>query len=100
MPGRVQIGVMSEGASLEVRRVPRWGSTRKRHVAVCMSEWPALVFRRVSFAKHMPWIWRWGDLHIRKTRRPIVVNPTIEAAPLFLIRGEHLLEVCAAELAS
>ena len=44
-----------------------------------MSEWFALVFRRVSFAKHMPWIWRWDDLHIRKTRRPIVVDPAIEA---------------------
>ena len=80
----IQIGEAIKEAGLEIRREPRHGGTRERHITVCVSEWPALVFRRMSFAKHMPWIWRWDDLHIRQTRRPIVVDPAIEAAPLTL----------------
>ena len=79
----IQIGEAIKEAGLEIHREPRRGSTHGRHVTVCMSERPALMFRRVSFAEHMPWVWRRDDLHIRQARRPIVVSPAVEAAPLF-----------------
>ena len=96
----IQIGESIKEASLEIRRESRRRSTRERHVTVCVSEWPALVFRRVSFAKHTPCIRRWDDLHMWQMRRPIVVSPAVEAAPRFLVCGEHLFEVCAVEQAS
>ena len=96
----IQIGEARKEAGLKIQREPRRGSTRERHVTVCMPEWPDLEFCCAFFAKHMPWIWRWNDLHIREAHRPIFVTPAIETAPLFLVCGEHLLEVCKAELAS
>ena len=39
----VQVGVTIQLAGLEIRREPRCGSTRERHPAVRMSEWPALM---------------------------------------------------------